>query len=127
MEYVITDIKDCRFVFNHTPAVGRGHFGAGSPEKYKGEIELELIMYEGMRVTSSRKVNKTLISFLYSVPANVVVEETKEKVSIHVPIDFYAGFYEKLCEGIDDKKYRIYLETAGKDTMTLARFKFVPR
>jgi len=127
MEYIITGIKDCHFVFNHNPAVPKGHFGPGSPEKYEGEIELELVMYQELRITPARKVTKTLISFLYTTPTNVVIVETKELVSIQVPINFDNGFYKMLCESLYDKKYRLTLLTAGEVDMTVANFHFLPR
>jgi len=120
MKYSITGKGDCQLVFAHYPGLG------GSVGTYSSEIRLELAMLRVSPAEAESRPVDTHISFLDTIPINVVTEEKIDKVTINLPINSFDSFYKLLCEGLNENKYKIKLETIGRDTMTLANFHFIP-
>jgi len=114
MHYQITAILNCSFFCRHASSV--------TPQGNESNIELSLSsLNDEPRKGWSPSI---LISFYETAPDNVVVEESGNRVHIHMPIAGFAGLYKVLSDALFDKRYIVKLITTGQQGLTSARFDF---
>jgi len=114
MHYQITAVLNCSFLYQHASSL--------TPHGKESNIELSLSsLNDEPRKGWSPAI---LISFYETAPDNVVVEETGNRVHIHMPIAAFAGLYKVLADALFDKRYIVKLITTGQQGLTSARFDF---